>query len=62
MTVAAGGVAIREGQGHTLAWRLSLAACLVAGAVFFLFPEIDLWLTRAPIRDPDASSAGSTSG
>src|SRR4029077_12139636 len=48
MTVAAGGVAVREGgPDHTLAWRLCLAACLGAGAAVFFFPGIDLWLTRA---------------
>jgi lipid A 4'-phosphatase len=41
-------VAARDGgPDHALAWRLCLAACLVAGAGFLLFPGIDLWLTRA---------------
>jgi lipid A 4'-phosphatase len=47
MSAAAGGVAVDQGRGRIALWGWCLGGCLLAGALFLAFPEIDLWISRA---------------
>jgi lipid A 4'-phosphatase len=47
MSGAVGGVAIGDGDDPRHLWRWCLGACLLAGAIFLAFPQIDLWISKS---------------
>jgi lipid A 4'-phosphatase len=47
MSSAAGDAAVHKGHGQIALWGWCLGGCLVAGILFYAFPGIDLWVSRA---------------
>jgi len=47
MSVTAGAIANAESKTRLGAWRVSLSVAMAAGLVFVIFPDLDLWISRA---------------